>query len=269
MIYCVWYPSGGFGHFINAVLSLYGKNFVRPQGTLNFSSNGNSHSLDLVVPKYLHNCWPFEFEFDQHKNYSILVDNGITDENEDFKIKFPKATVIKICYSDQSWPVVARSMIEKAMISDIATQLPSWDKVDWAVREKYFLFLRDHDFRSAWQPKDDLVVYVDNLFEYTSFYNALESAGIELDNFETTWNHWRSSNDLYINPVQTAQKIISNIKQNINLDLSDINDLWTQAVIYYFIWLEFDVEVPHNDYANFFSDTDQIKKLIYETTHAG
>ena len=262
MIYCVWYPSGGFGHFVNAILSLYGKNFVRPQGTLNFSFNGNSHSLDLVVPRYCNNRWSFEFEFDQNKNYSMLVDNGITDENEDFKNKFPTATVIKICYSDHSWPVVARSMIEKAMLSDMDTQLSSWDNADWAVREKYFLFLRDHNLRSAWQPRDDLVVYVDNLFEYASFYNVLESYGIKLDNFEATWNQWRLCNALYINPVQTAQKIVDNVKQNINQDLSDIIDLWTQAVIYYFIWLEFNVEVPHNDYADFFSNSDQIKKLI-------
>ena len=31
MIYCVWYPSGGFGHFINAVISLYGVDFKRPK----------------------------------------------------------------------------------------------------------------------------------------------------------------------------------------------------------------------------------------------
>lgn len=262
MIYCIWYPSGGFGHFVNSIMSLYGKNFVRPRGTLNFSSNGNSHSLDLVVPRYHHNHWPFNFEFDQNKNYSILVDNGITDENENFKSKFPDATVIKICYSDHSWPVVARSMIEKAMLDNITTQLPSWDSTEWAVREKYFLFLRDHNFRSAWKPRDDLVLYVDNLFEYSSFYNALESCGVKLDNFETTWNQWRSCNDLYINPVHIAHKIINNVKQNITQDLSDIIDLWTQAVIYYFIWLEFNIEVPHNDYAKFFNNTVQIKKLI-------
>lgn len=262
MIYCIWYPSGGFGHFVNAILSLHGKNFVRPQNSLIFSPNGNSHNLDLVVPKYYLNHWPFEFDFDHNKNYSMLVDNGITDENKDWQSKFPNATVIKICYSDHSWPVVARSMIEKAMLSDINTQLPSWSTADWAVREKYFLFLRDHNFRSAWRPRDNLFVYVDTMFEYSSFYGALKSCGVELDNFESTWNHWRLANDLYIKPVQTAQNVISAVKHNINQDLSDITDLWTQAVVYYFIWLEFAVEVPHNDYAVFFSNTEQIKKLI-------
>ena len=31
MIYCVQYPSGGFGHFINAILTLHGVEFVRPK----------------------------------------------------------------------------------------------------------------------------------------------------------------------------------------------------------------------------------------------
>ena len=27
---CVWYPAGGFGHFVNSILTLYGDGFVRP-----------------------------------------------------------------------------------------------------------------------------------------------------------------------------------------------------------------------------------------------
>jgi hypothetical protein len=41
-------------------------------------------------------------------------------------------------------------------------------------------------------------------------------------------------------------------------DLTHITDIWTQAVVYYYIWLEFGIEVPHNDFANFFTNTDQI-----------
>jgi hypothetical protein len=29
MIFCVWYPTGGFGHFINGILHTFRENFVR------------------------------------------------------------------------------------------------------------------------------------------------------------------------------------------------------------------------------------------------
>jgi hypothetical protein len=262
MIYCVWYPSGGFGHFVNAVLSLYGANFARPSNQLKFSMLGDSHELELVAPKYFHDQENYKFNFDQDLNYSVLVDNGIDNQGDRFRTVFPNARVIRICYTDYSWPVVARTMIEKAMLSDISTQLPSWDTADWAVREKYFLFLRDHEFRSAWRPTDDFIVYVDNLFDYSEFYNALNSCGVELDTFETAWGNWRLANAVYIDPVQTAQGIIDNIKQGINQDLSNVTDLWTQAIIYYFIWLNFEQEVPHNDYAEFFKNTAEIQAWL-------
>ena len=145
MIYCVWYPSGGFGHFVNAVLTLHGNNFVRPKKLLKFSDSGNSHGLDLVVPKYLHESWPGGIEFLRDKNYCVLVDNGINNESEQFKSTFPDAVTIKICYCKYSWPVVARTMIEKAMSSSIEQQLPidAWNTDQpWARREKYFLYLR-------------------------------------------------------------------------------------------------------------------------------
>ena len=46
MIYCVWYPSGGFGHFINAVLTLYSKDFEVPH---NDYSNWFTNTDDIVT----------------------------------------------------------------------------------------------------------------------------------------------------------------------------------------------------------------------------
>jgi hypothetical protein len=59
-----------------------------------------------------------------------------------------------------------------------------------------------------------------------------------------------------------AKKIVNQINNNESFDLSSIKDLWTQAVVYYFLWLEFEKEVPHNDYNDFFKDTDQIKQWL-------
>lgn len=268
MIYCVWYPSGGFGHFINAVLTLHGNNFVRPRKSLEFSANGNSHQLDLVVPKYLHECWPGGIEFLDDKNYCVLVDNGINNESENFKSKFPNSKVIKICYSDHSWPVVAKTMINKAMQSSIESQLPinEWHSNEaWARREKYFLYLRDHKLRHAWRPSDDYTIYVDNLYSSPEeFFKTLNSI-VETEYCPDLWLDWRDANAEYFDPVRTAKRIISDVKMNIKTDLTHITDVWTQAVVYYYIWLKYEFEVPHNDYSEWFTNTKDI--IIMLATH--
>lgn len=264
MIYCVWYPSGGFGHFINAVLTLHGNNFVRPKNLLEFSPTGDSHNLDLIVPKYLHECWPGGIEFLDSKNYCVLVDNGINNESDKFKSTFPNATIIKICYTDYSWPVVARTMIDKAMKSSIDVELPTtnWQTDEpWAQREKYFLFLRDHELRNAWRPSDDFTIYVDNLLDCEEFFKTLNSI-VETEYSPDLWLDWRDANAKYLNPVRTAKRIISDTKMQVRTDLTSITDVWTQAVVYYYIWITYNFEVPHNDYSDWFTNTKDIITML-------
>jgi hypothetical protein len=266
MIYCVWYPSGGFGHFVNAILTLHGQNFVRPKKSLTFSADGNSHNLDLVVPKYFKDCWPGRIEFVDSKNYCVLIDNGIDNESTQFKSQFPNATVIKICYSAYSWPVVARTMIEKAMSSSIESQLPvdnNWRTDEpWARREKYFLFLRDHAFRCAWKSEDKNSINVSEIYsDYDECFEIINSVA-KTEHFADTWIQWRKANAKYIDPVITARSVLSCVVSKSSEDLTHIDDIWTQAIIYYYIWLKYSVEVPHNDFADFFTNTDQILELV-------
>ncbi len=268
MIYCVWYPSGGFGHFVNAVLSAYGQNFVRPNNDIEFSQNGNSHAVKLVAPKYLHNPENYEFSFDPALNYSVLIDNGINDETTKFQTVFPEAKIIRICYTDCSWPIVARTMIDKAMGRNIDQVLKldqtCWNNIEvWAVREKYFLYLRDHALRKSWQPQSGVVnLFVDDMLNYFSFMQRLIGAEVVLNDFFDVWQQWRQVNRTYIDPIENARSIVNQVKQGNYIDLSYMDDTWSQAVLYYFLWLEFKQEVPHNDYANFFSNTKDICKWL-------
>lgn len=265
MIYCVWYPSGGFGHFINGILSLYGQNFARPNNkNLEFSANGNSHALDLVVPKYK-NTRTFNFDFDPTTNYSVLIDNGINDETTDWIQNFPTASVIKITYSVRSWPIVARTMIEKAMKSSLKKELSGECNFteSWQLREKYFLFLREHALAHAWKPNSNYInVSVDDFLSYNTLKLSLSRADIDLEDFFHVWQTWYTANQTYINPVIYALDIIDCLKNGINKPLDHVNDTWLQAVLYYFIFLEFNKEIPHNDYENFFCNTDQIVKWL-------
>lgn len=268
MIYCVWYPSGGFGHFINAILSLHGENFAQPlDKKIKFSSTGDSHSVDLVAPKYFRNPTNYQFNFDSSYNYSVLIDNGINNEDQKFLDVFPNAQIIKLCYSDYSWPIVANTLIQKAMNSEISKELiidkQYWlEESNWAVREKYFLFLRDHPLRNAWRPSE----FSQNLFvedlEYINLKKFLNSIKIKTSNFYNEWLEWNHHNQKYFSPVETAKQIINSLEQNIIVNLSNITDIWTQAVVYYYIWLRYNVEVPHNTYKHFFSNTLQIRAWL-------
>lgn len=265
MIYCVWYPAGGFGHFINAVLTLYGNNFVRPSKTLAFSSDGNSHDLDLTVPKYLHGHWPGGVEFLSNKNYCVLIDNGIANESDEFKQQFPNASIIKICYSDFSWPVIALTSITKAMKSSIEIQLPTYNwsvNAPWVKREKYFLYLRDHYHRHSWNATDSNSIDISKIYnDYNSCHNVLNTFTATED-FSNIWNEWRKVNSTYIDPVVIGRQILSLVVNNHSEDISYVTDIWTQAVVYYYIWLCYKFEVPHNDYANWFTNTSDISKML-------
>jgi len=268
MIYCVWYPSGGFGHFVSATISLYGKNFVKKDNDkLYFSSTGDSHQYALAAPKYFHDPKDYQFDFDQNKNYTVLIDNGIQNQTDKFKNVFPHAQVIKICYSDLSWPIVARTMIEKAMQVDFDLEVPldqtGWaDNGQWAFREKYFLFLRDHELRHAWRPNiTDINLHVDDLLDYPRFYNKIQEL-FEIDSFEHDWHAWRAANKKYIDPVSIANNIVTSIKSRRSLPVDTITDTWTQSVVYYYIWLQYNFEVPHNDYSDWFTNTTDIVRML-------
>lgn len=269
MIYCVWYPSGGFGHFVNAVLTLHGNGFARPKNDVKFSSVGDLHYLDLVLPKYLHNHnYNYNLEtVDPNTKYSVLIDNGINDESTWFREKFKNSEVIKICYTDRSWPIVAKTSIIKALKSQLDSELTldnNWDlSDDWAVREKYFLYLKDHPNRHAWRPSPDShTLSVESLLDYKLLDESLASFGINCTDFKSLHSEMLENNSKHFSGYHASAKIINAIKTNDHISINDITDLWDQAVVNYFVYLEFGVEVPANTYANWFTNTSEISKIL-------
>ena len=254
MIYCVWYPSGGFGHYINAVLNTFCKNFARPKTSINFSHDGNCHAVNNVAPGYRHNQNYYSFAFNQNINYSITVDNGINDENTNFVKFFPDAKIIKICYTDFSWPLIASTMINKALQLSVYDTIPvdknCWPNTDdaWITREKFFLFLRDHNLRQAWKPLDNHnFLLIEDILNYHSFRRSLINLDLDLEDFSEVHQKWLLANARYIDPVITAYKFVNNI----DFDCV-INDTWTQSMVYYFTWCAHGLEIPHNDFEDFF-----------------
>jgi len=263
---CIWYPSGGFGHFVNAVLSLYGSNFAKPQASLEFGPTGNSHSFPLLMPKYQHNLKNYTIpKLDPQLFYTVLIDNGINDESTVYLDCFPGSRTLKLCYSDFSWSIVARTMIEKALVRELSSEIyidpSSWPvDEDWALREKYFLYLRDHPLRHKWKPSEHCHnVFIDELVTYETMSSSLSIYG--LADYYNDWQRWKEHNKKYISPMEIAFEILQNVDNRKPTDLF-VQDIWTQSVTNYFIWLKYAVEVPANDYANWFTNTQQIVTLL-------
>lgn len=273
MICCIWYPSGGFGHYVNGVISLYAPGFARPgHGSIEFSALGNSHQLPLVAPKYIHDKDHYDFEFEPGLNYSVLIDNGIDNRSEKFKSLFPNASIIKITYNDLSWPVVAKTSIIKAigdeMFSHLKPETDLWADADqpWAQREKFFLYLRDGEFRDKWQASKDCTnLDVMDIYDYPTLSQTLMSLLGPMPDFSDLHQEWKQANKDYFDVVFLAQDVLKCLRNNQDMDISHITDLWTQAVINYFIWLEYSYEIPVNDFANWFTNTRQIYELLSST----
>jgi hypothetical protein len=269
-IVCLWYPSGGFGHFVNTILTHHGENFVRPLDTnYQFHQNGNSHNNVLVAPRFVKNDPNYSFNFKNSENfYSVLIDNGINDESTDFCNHFPNASVIKISYSSDSWPIVALTSIYKAMESDLTEEISvdqdAWDTAaHWAQREKYFLFLSQHYLRNRWKPDLSFKnIQVDDLLDYQLLRKTLHNLDIQTTDFFNLWQQWFASNQKYIQPVLYAKEIVKFVKNKQCVDLSHCQDLWTQAVVNYFIWNTFDYIVPANDWADWFTNTGELINLL-------
>lgn len=267
MIYSIWYPSGGFGHFVNACLLLKGVGFERPTSEFRFGEDGNSHSLSSTLPKYLHN--PKEYPIIQDSTEikkTVLIDNGIHDESKIFQKHFLDATVIKICYDDWSWSIVAKTMIEKAMgcklDQEISVNLDLWgSNEEWEQREKYYLYLRDHNFRNCWrEDKNCKNIKINDLLSFENFMNKFKSIRIEFQNdVSDLWKDWVRANLDYINPFCAASNIVDNLHKNEPINKTD---LWTEAVVNYFIWLRYNFEVPAWDYRNWFSSTKDIRTML-------
>lgn len=195
-------------------------------------------------------------------NYSLIIDNGINCEDTKFTKFFLDATVVKMCYSDFSWPIVANTMFSKAMRVKIDQELAvdkRWsDDAPWAQREKYFLFLRDHPLRNAWKPSSlSHNIFIEDLIDYSTMVNQFDSIKVVLDNFESLHTPWLKSNSQYFDPVLSAKKFINGHP----LD-TPISDIWTQAVVYYQIWCLYGIEVPHNDFADFFQSQEDFQKWL-------
>jgi hypothetical protein len=161
---------------------------------------------------------------------------------------------------------VAKTSIIKASKSSLRQELPvdeQWPCQElWAIREKYYLYLKEHSLRSAW--KDDANCFnldVLKLWSYQELKTVLSNI-VDLTDFESMHQAWAVANNNYFFPIIESIKLIESIKTQANVSLGHITDIWDQAVINYVLNVKFGIDIPVNDYTDWFQSTDQIFKLL-------
>jgi hypothetical protein len=274
----IQYPSGGFGHFIHVILSTYCNQFGGLLNEYRFGPGGDSHSYPTLLPKYFNNS----FDITQYKNrlseittefVTVLIDSGIDNDSYEFLSLISPDLKIRICYDDWSWPLLAKMFFTRCMSSVtgqketvetwITPSLDHWDNPDssWAKREKFFLYLRDHPFRSMWRSsnRNNLNLPVENVLIYQDLHQSLNHL-VKVNNFEDFYRKWFATNQVHFEFYNQSINIINHLRDNI--DITHITDLFTQSVVYYYIWLKYNFEIPHNDYSDWFTNTKDIVTVL-------
>ena len=274
----IQYPCGGFGHFTHVILSSFCKVFEGDFINYNFGQGGDSHAYPLKLPKYYNGI-----RYDQEKfleNLSnlkseyatVLIDSGV-DDSDQYRKFISSDISVRVYYDDWSWPMIAKMVYTRCMaalegkpqsINDwINPDQNNWEDSSqpWAIREKFFLYLRDHSHRYNWRSNSStLNIPIASFLTYNTLHKSL-SACFELSNFEPFYNSWYETNYEHFKSYLDAQDIIKNLHNNRNIN--SVDDYYTQSVVYYFIWLKYQFEIPHNDY-NWFTNTSDIVKMLRE-----
>lgn len=274
----IQYPSGGFGHFIHVILSAYCEKFAGAASDYSFGPGGDSHAYPCLLPKYFNS----QYNLKAYKNVlsdlqdefaTVLIDSGIDNDSDEYKLIIKPDLTIRICYDDWSWPLLAKMFYTRCMsaISNQKQSIDEWIKPssdgwsdlnqNWAKREKYFLYLRDHHFRNFWRSdqRNSLNLPVEHILNYKTLHKSLSQI-FPVKDFTNFYSSWFQQNQEHFNFYFTALDVIDNLHHD--KDISDVTDLFTQAVVYYYIWLRFGFEVPHNDYSNWFTTTKDIVTML-------
>ena len=259
MIYCVWYPPGGFGHYVNSIITMYGYGFKKPNDTsILIDSKGSSHGTERSAPIYLHDPESYEFEFDSNFHYSVLIDNG-NNTSERFRQFFPGATIIKITYDDWYWPIVARTVVEKASHEDFDQFIKGFD---WSrcgsirFQENCVHYIKDHSLRKTFSSDGlEQTLALADVVNYQRLKTRLEQFGIELQDFESKHNEFLEKNAVYIDPVLNSLKLLDDVEHQRWSDLSYFDhNPWAQSIVYFYLWKKYNL----TDYSTWFKSCDQL-----------
>jgi hypothetical protein len=275
------YPSGGYGYYLTRLINSFVTNVVQTADSFEFDRVGTSHLLPLVAGDIHHeqnrnlysvnDC--YQNDIDQQKYILIPYCSGIhNDSTINLEINFPNAKIARLCYYDNTWPLIFQNCILKAMAGTLETDVEfDFEKFgsrdNWARRENFSLLCENHHYRNMWKP-----YYHDRFLNIDIFELLIDPYGclLKVANFINGSVHHadslpdRHTQFLNANPnTKTHLEILRLVESlNINQDLMHLQHLYHQAVMNFYIQNKFNFVIPSNDYANWFTNTKEIVTML-------
>lgn len=277
------YPSGGYGFYFTRLINSFVTNIVKTNDSFEFDQLGTSHLLPLVTG---HIHWEqnrtlhiidSKYQPDVNQQKYILIpycpgiENNIT---ENLKHNFPKAKIIRLCYKDNTWPLIFQNCIVKAGMGNLDTDIKFDDKKfgsseDWARRENFNFIFNDHEFRNMWKEHSHERFLNIDIFEILinptqclqQVANFIGSDTQMMDMLPIKHKQFLKANPNTITHLKILE-IINSL--NIEQDLTHIQQLYSQAVLNFYIQLKFNFVIPTNDYNNWFTNTNEIVTMLQD-----
>jgi len=275
------YPSGGYGYYLTRLINGFVSNVVRTQDEFLFDTLGTSHLLPLVAGDIHHEQERtlasidvrYQSDIDQQKYILIPYCPGIQNDNPSNMIKkFPNAKIIRLCYEDNTWPLVFQNCIVKAAIGNLDTDIEFNEELfgssdNWARRENFILLFETHHYRNMWKAYNherflnidifELLVNPEQCLKHIA--NFINGSTEQLDTLPM-----RHQQFLAANPNTIRHLEILNLIENLqtDTDLQYLNQLYQQAVLNFYIQLKFNFVIPTNDYSDWFTNTSDIVKMM-------
>jgi hypothetical protein len=277
------YPSGGYGYYFTRLINGFVTNIVKTADLFEFDQLGTSHLLPLVAG---------DIHFEQHKTLGMIDSRyqsdiaqqkyilipycpGIqNDTTEHLKSNFPNAKIIRLCYKDNTWPLIFQNCIVKASMGGIDTDIEFDDKKfgsseDWARRENFNLIFEHHQYRNMWKEHDhDRFLNIDILELLINPVRCLQQVAdfisgtiLAVDMIPIRHQQFLDANPNTITHLEILE-IVNAL--NVAQDLTHIQQLYHQAVINFYIQLKFNFVIPANDYANWFTNTKEIVTMLQD-----
>lgn len=278
----IQYPSGGYGYYLARLINSFVTNVVITPDLFDFDELGTSHSLPLVIGDIHHeqkrttlNNIDAQYctEDNQHKYIVIPYCPGIqNDTTDNIKTNYPTAKIIRLCYFDNTWPLIFQNCIVKALkgttennIEFDSSKFGSSDS--WARRENFSLLFEHHHYRNMWKP------HVDDQFLNVDIYtllsdpqqclhqvaNLIGGSTAQLDQLPTKHQIFFDANPNTVKHFDILRTVQMLPEQK---SLRHIDTLYHQAVLNFYIQTKFDFTIPSNDYANWFTNTQEIVTML-------
>jgi hypothetical protein len=279
------YPSGGYGYYLARLINSFVTNVVPTADLFEFDQLGTSHLLPLVAGDIHHeqnrNLYSvnecYQRDIDQQKYILIPYCPGIqNDTTTNLEINFPNAKIVRLCYHDNTWPLIFQNCIVKAAAGTLETDVEFDSKKfgsgdNWARRENFSLLFENHHYRNMWKEYDHARFLNIDIFELLTnphccllkVANFINGSIYHSDRLLDKHQQFLDANPNTITHLEILQ-IINSL--TIEQDLMHVEHLYHQAVMNFYIQTKFNFVIPSNDYANWFTNTKEIVTML---THHG